>query len=654
MSLGGNVKKLVKEIAARYKYVRGKKGVLENPHQDLKQWQPDGALGKTGRVAGLAGIDLTWFLFCLMKYTAKDTKNGLNTVFLNNIVIDKLEERNRKKKIKTDDSNFKKFFKNLQKSHPRTAATLQLWMVYTLMTLGIAGGKVAYDNKDYIKGKYIEWMQDEQDAESEREMQNAMQNTFAAYKEKLQPITPWLIAQLIAAEGVKMENGMHVPYKDSKGIWTIGFGSTHLKDGTHVTADTPPITTEEAYDLALWHIEENETFFYLYCYSVADKNLTVRNTGEAFALSSIIYNSGTKFIEEPADKNHRERFTLLRDEYNKYGDAIPDSIVADLFQKYPIINKANFGKAWIDSHKPQDMASAIGGYMKDGGGMHWRRWLEAGLFTGDINPEDLLKCPIGGMYDFYIYMGGGSGKQQKGKFALWKETENGLVPIKSTYKAFKNWLKHPKSLNVKTGKLTTISGKKVKDFIPKEILNTCAKGKCKIGAAVQKRKNKEKIERQTYTIGYEERYKIIMNYYENGNYSEAIKELEKLSAENPNNALLRNDLALMYNKTGGYDKAIKQVHVVLYEICDKSQYGAAQYNAGVAYENLGNLERALKNYRLSFTNGNIAAREAIKRVQQKLSKKQSKTIAFNEGILKIKNKQKNNMVVYPFDNEHRV
>ena len=653
MSLGENVKKLVKEIAARYKYVRGKKGVLENPHQDLKQWQPDGAWGKTGRVAGLAGIDLTWFLFCLMKYTAKDTRNALNTVFLNNIVIDKLEERNRKKKIKTDDSNFKKFFKNLQKSHPRAAATLQLWMVYTLMTMGILGGKVAYDNKDYIKEKYIEWTQEdeEQDVEIKKEMEEARQNTFAEYREKLQPITPWLIAQLIAAEGVKMENGMHIPYKDSKGIWTIGFGSTYLKDGTHVTKKTPPITTEEAYDLALWHIEEHETFFYLYCYSIADQNLTVRNTGEAFGLSSIVYNSGTKFIEEPADINHRERFCLLREEYDKYGAAIPDSVVAELFRKYPIVNKAGFGKAWMDSHNPQDMADAIGGYMKDGGGMHWRRWLEAGLFTGDIDPKDLLECPIGGMYEFYVYMGG----KKKGKYALWKQTKDGITPIKSTYTDFKNWIRQPQNLNAKTGKLTPIMRSKVKDFIPKEILKECKKGKCEIGAVVQKRKSAKKIEKQTYVIGYEERYKMAMNHYKNGNYVEAIQELEILSGENPNNALLHNNLALMYNKTNNYDKAIEHVRIILHEIGDKSQYAAAQYNAGVAYENLGELEKALKNYKLALTNGNVEAREAIKRVQQKMSKKKSKTVAFDKGILKIKAKQsKQGNIIYPFDNEHRV
>ena len=614
---------------------------LYEQFKNIKDWEPGDWRWQFVRIPGAFtafNLYLTTWLF---------TRIGFE-----NPIIENLDEKNANKKIKVaPKTKFGRLINAIRKKK-KASPTASAFIAYYFMLLSLlGGGKVAYDNKDYIKEKYIEWTQEdeEQDVEIKKEMEEARQNTFAEYREKLQPITPWLIAQLIAAEGVKMENGMHIPYKDSKGIWTIGFGSTYLKDGTHVTKKTPPITTEEAYDLALWHIEEHETFFYLYCYSIADQNLTVRNTGEAFALSSIVYNSGTKFIEEPADINHRERFCLLREKYDKYGAAIPDSVVAELFRKYPIVNKAGFGKAWMDSHNPQDMADAIGGYMKDGGGMHWRRWLEAGLFTGDIDPKDLLECPIGGMYEFYVYMGG----KKKGKYALWKQTKDGITPIKSTYTDFKNWIRQPQNLNAKTGKLTPIMRSKVKDFIPKEILKECEKGKCEIGAVVQKRKSAKKIEKQTYVIGYEERYKMAMNHYKNGNYVEAIQELEILSGENPNNALLHNNLALMYNKTNNYDKAIEHVRIILHEIGDKSQYAAAQYNAGVAYENLGELEKALKNYKLALTNGNVEAREAIKRVQQKMSKKKSKTVAFDKGILKIKAKQsKQGNIIYPFDNEY--
>ena len=193
----------------------------------------------------------------------------------------------------------------------------------------------------------------------------------------------------------------------------------------------------------------------------------------------------------------------MRKEYEKYGDALPDSVVLRLFEKYPIRDKADFGRAWMDSHKPQDMAEAIGGYMKDGPGMHWRRWLEAGLITGDINPKDLLECPIKGMYDFYMFMGGGSGKRQKGKFTLWEKTKNGIKPVRSTYTDFKQWLKNPQ--RIEAGALVPIKREKVKDFIPKHILNGCMKGKCEIGVISHKKVEIEKLpNKKNKTVAFKE------------------------------------------------------------------------------------------------------------------------------------------------------
>ena len=620
MSLIEDLKKIASKISARHHYVHGDKGVLEKWYKKLKDLNTDTKLKEVGRVIGLGTIDLSWFLFCLGKFGLKDVKNISNTLLLDNALLDKWEQGKRKLKI----------------PNPRMIATLQLWMVYVLMIMSVIGGAKISKHKNAVKETIKEWFQDEED-----KIYDETKNTFVAYQTKLQPITPWLIAELIAAEGVNLnQDSLHCPYKDGNGIWTIGFGNTRLKDGSSVTENTPPITTEEAYELARWHLEDEETFFDLYCYSVADENLTVRNTGEAFGLSSVIYNSGTKFIENPNDRNHKERFALLRKEYAKYGAAIPDSVVAELFRKYPITDKASFGKAWIDSHDPNDMASAIGLYMKDGRGMHWRRWLEAGLFTGDINPQDLLECPIKGMYEFYLYVGGT-------KDALWINTGNGLKPKKSTYKTFKDWLNNPQKRDPKTGTLTPLACKKVKDFLPDDILQECLTGQCEIGAPVFQKKQKVKeIEEKTYTIGYEDYYLSAMDAYKQGDYKSALTILELLVTDYPDNALLHNDMAVIYNKTGEYDKAIEHVKIVLYQIGDKSQYGSAQYNAGVAYENKGDLNKALQNYKLALTNGNKAARGAIKRVNKKIKKQQSKTIAFNDGVLKIKEKQ--NVANNPF------
>lgn len=466
MSWHEGLKKFTSEISGRYKFFHGKKGKLEKPYQKLKHKIPDGVPGEISRIAGLGAIDLSWFLFCLGKYTAKD----LNSVFLDNKIIDKLQTKKENISIKDRDSKFKQFFKNLQKSYPRIAATLHLWMLYTLF----AGMAVGVYHKDDIKESVNEFIY---------KIKSGRKMNFANYREKLSPITPWLVAELIAAEGVQLdEYGLHKPYKDGNGIWTIGFGSTQLKDGSPVKPNTPHITTEEAYELARWHLEEHETFFDLFCYGAYDNNLLPRNTGEAFGLASIVYNSGTKFIENKEDLNHKKRFNLLRNEYKTYGSSINDSIIIAAFDRYPVRDKMVFGRAWIDSGNPMDMANAIGLYMKDGGGMHWRRWLEAGLITGDIIPEDLLECPIGGMYDFYLYMGGWQKDKKACKYALWEDSENGLTPKKSTYTDFKLWLQNPKTKEKYNGKERIITRKKVKDFIPNDIVQGCMNGKCEIGS----------------------------------------------------------------------------------------------------------------------------------------------------------------------------
>ena len=47
------------------------------------------------------------------------------------------------------------------------------------------------------------------------------------------------------------------PYDDGIGVWTIGYGSTFLKDNSRVTANTPPITQQEGDALLRYKIEKD-------------------------------------------------------------------------------------------------------------------------------------------------------------------------------------------------------------------------------------------------------------------------------------------------------------------------------------------------------------------------------------------------------------
>ncbi len=160
MSFKDKWKKVASEIKSRYKYMRGDKGILESDYEKIKQWQPDNEFAKADKEHSLAWVDFTWFLFCLTKFAAKDAKSALNALLLDNVFIDKWEKNKKNIKTNKDDSEFKKFFKNLQKNNPRVAATLQLWMVYALMILGgIGGAKVIKNNgntKQIVKEQTVD------------------------------------------------------------------------------------------------------------------------------------------------------------------------------------------------------------------------------------------------------------------------------------------------------------------------------------------------------------------------------------------------------------------------------------------------------------------------------------------------------------------
>ena len=459
--------------------------------------------------------------------------------------------------------------------------------------------------------------------------------TFGAYYDRMRSITPLLIGDLIAKEGVHVnKQGMHTPYLDSKGVWTIGFGSTKLKNGQRVTKNTQPISTEDAYELARWHLEDGETYFCLYCYDTEYKTVNVKDVNEAFGMGSIIYNSYSKLIEDKDSKNCKERFTLLRNLYEEKGFGVTDQEVKDLFAKYPVVAATSLGNAWLNGKSKRVVADKLGGFLAGGRGLYWRRWLEAGLITGDVSPQMLLDCPVNGMYEFFQCMG-----EQKEAFFV-KDAKGNPQVNRKTYQKFKSWLENPVN---KDGQ-SIAHWQKVRDFMPEYALSACDGVVCKLGkkATKEQRQAQRKIAKETYVMTYEDAYDAAIDAYRAGNYESAAKQLEVLVAEYPDNALLHNDLAATYNHLGRYEDAIKQAQEIVRRIGDKSQYAAAQYNAGFAYEQLGKLDQALANYRLSVNNGNHKVQSDVTRVTNKIrnnTNSKSKKAAFNDAAGRVTMKQ---------------
>ena len=137
------IKRIAAKIKSNHKYFSGTKGILEKPYNKIKDLEPDDFRDMALRVAKLGAIDLSWFLFCLGKFT-------LNDIFMDNYFINKWSQE--KVKIQNDDSRFKKVFKKLQKSYPVGAARARLWMVYTLLVImGINVGKVSQAKENISK-----------------------------------------------------------------------------------------------------------------------------------------------------------------------------------------------------------------------------------------------------------------------------------------------------------------------------------------------------------------------------------------------------------------------------------------------------------------------------------------------------------------------
>lgn len=580
--------------------------------------------GQTG--VKISGVATLWTLEMLTRL--------LNALVLDNSALRAMESKFKSQKVKSykNSNALTKTATGVQKFSKNNPAFLS-YVLYYAMLIGVTVGGTAlvdvFTEDDNSKKK----IEEKSAEETPRDVLAVETGTYGAYLEKMRPIIPLVVADLIAKEGVRLNGaGLHVPYLDSTGKPTIGFGSTRLKDNTIVTMNTPPITTEQAYELARYHLE-TETFFLMYCYDVGVKGVDIDNTETAFGFASIMYNAATKLIEDPNDTNHKERFTLLRRLYQEYGVALPNELVVQAFKDYPITNSRSFGEAWINGESQKVLGDKLGGFVREGKGLWWRRWLEAGVLTGKITPDMLLQCPANGMYEFFMYKGGKTSAFFTGDA---NGRHNNRRVVNKTYDDFREWLKAP--VNSKGQSLR--SWKKVQDYLPADALEMCLSGQCKLGGNVpfeilpslfEERENE--VEVQTYVIGYDELYDDALASFKDRDFASAAKKYENMIASYPDNALLRNDLAATYIELGEYDKAIEQVRDIIHRISDKTQYAAAYYNAGRAYEYKGELQKALANYKLAVANGNKRVQKDVTRLSEQISAGVSrKRVALHSGI----------------------
>ena len=247
--------------------------------------------------------------------------------------------------------------------------------------------------------------------------------------------------------------------------------------------------------------------------------------------------------------------------------------------------------------------------------------------------------------------------ENKDAFFIGNNSENRRVN-RDTYAKFYKWLENP----VNKKGLSLARWKKISDYLPPDIVELCRGGKCELGNREIAQHiptldteigNTDNIAVKTYVLEYDELYADAISSYKAGDFAAAAEKYTNMLSLYPNNALLRNDLAATYNKLGMYNDAITQVREIVHRIGDKGQYAAAYYNAGFAYEKLGNLQKALANYKLALANGNRRVQRDITRVRENMNNvtKTSKRVAFIGAKEKLQNKSRGDLLVYGIEHK---
>lgn len=435
---------------------------------------------------------------------------------------------------------------------------------------------------------------------------NQKEMNFGEYKKMLAPITPYIMLELILNEGIKLDDTgtKCVPYQDSRGIWTIAFGVTTTSDGKKVSKNTKPIPIERAWDESIHFLESRETYFLMYCYDVGCPNLRMDTPARLCAYASVFYNAGTKLMEEPSDKNHRERNETLRKLYQEYGDNVTPEMVRECFAKYPIVAPRSFGECAINGAPDRELADVLGLYVRGGRGLWTRRWLEGQIMMGNVNPAEFLNLPIQATYEFFLMQGGKRNVFWSGKD---KDTKINM----KTLPAFNTWLANPVTRDGKTPFRGQSIGQLLNKMNP-EILKLFEQNNgtfAPVPYLDKKAGDGYKVADSLYFLANAD--------FMAGDYAAAAQKFKTLALKNPKDAQIFNDLAATYNKMGAYKDALSVIDFILNKIKDKSAFAAAYYNAGVAREGMGEYDKALINYRKAIENGNKSSRvsNAIKRVE---------------------------------------
>ena len=313
-------------------------------------------------------------------------------------------------------------------------------------------------------------------------------DTYGQFLSTAHQVTPYLVGFLATTEGFELS-----PYQDSRGFWTIGIGNRTTPWGGAVGAHTGRLTPAQAYETARWHLEEKET--YMVMYAVMCEYCPDLTVGEFLGLASFVYNGGPHMLEPvlpergvPADvaaanraANNAcsSRWWALRQTFRTQRDALDADTVHELFAKYPVQSFGSVLTALRNGLRGRELANNLANYLRAGksesAGLVWRRWLEGCLVSGDINPADIAKCPMGGGWAFMKYA------QARGqKLIADKKINFDLAPM------FIEWVQRPMAYDARSGEFVALGNlQSVESVMPTDVAEVLRSGEINLTRSPQ-------------------------------------------------------------------------------------------------------------------------------------------------------------------------
>jgi tetratricopeptide (TPR) repeat protein len=127
-------------------------------------------------------------------------------------------------------------------------------------------------------------------------------------------------------------------------------------------------------------------------------------------------------------------------------------------------------------------------------------------------------------------------------------------------------------------------------------------------------------------------YETGLAKYKTGDYKGALAVFQSIIKKGFDGADIHNDLAITYYHLKEYSKAIEESRLVL-KMGEREAYSPANFNAGLAYEKLGDLEKAAANFNAAVKRSPQveAYKNALKRVNNEITKRKSKTAVQNKA-----------------------